>query len=66
MKYIVMLGDGMADEPIEALGGKDPSGVCGYAHPGRLRAPVGDRNGGHHPGGHVSGQRHGQSFGDRI
>ena len=24
MKYIVMLGDGMADEPIEALGGKTP------------------------------------------
>ena len=24
MKYIVMLGDGMADEPLEALGGKTP------------------------------------------
>ena len=24
MKYIVVLGDGMADEPIEALGGKTP------------------------------------------
>ena len=24
MKYIVILGDGMADEPIEALGGKTP------------------------------------------
>ncbi len=24
MKYIVLLGDGMADEPIEALGGKTP------------------------------------------
>ena len=24
MKYLVMLGDGMADEPIEALGGKTP------------------------------------------
>lgn len=24
MKYILMLGDGMADEPIEALGGKTP------------------------------------------
>jgi 2,3-bisphosphoglycerate-independent phosphoglycerate mutase len=22
MKYVVILGDGMADEPIEALGGK--------------------------------------------
>ena len=24
MKYVVVLGDGMADEPIEALGGKTP------------------------------------------
>ena len=24
MKYIVLLGDGMADEPIEALNGKTP------------------------------------------
>ncbi len=24
MKYIVVLGDGMADEPIEGLGGKTP------------------------------------------
>lgn len=29
MKYIVVLGDGMADEPIEALGGKTP---LAYAH----------------------------------
>jgi 2,3-bisphosphoglycerate-independent phosphoglycerate mutase len=24
MKYIVILGDGMADEPIDSLGGKTP------------------------------------------
>ena len=24
MKYVVVLGDGMADEPIESLGGKTP------------------------------------------
>ena len=24
MKYIIVLGDGMADEPLEALGGKTP------------------------------------------
>ena len=24
MKYVIVLGDGMADEPIEALGGKTP------------------------------------------
>ncbi|MDO5337931.1 MAG: cofactor-independent phosphoglycerate mutase [Eubacteriales bacterium] len=29
MKYVVVLGDGMADEPIEALGGKTP---LEYAH----------------------------------
>lgn len=28
MKYIVMLGDGMADEPLEALGGKTPLEVA--------------------------------------
>ena len=24
MKYVIVLGDGMADEPIDALGGKTP------------------------------------------
>ena len=24
MKYIVILGDGMSDEPVEALGGRTP------------------------------------------
>ena len=24
MKYVIILGDGMADEPIESLGGKTP------------------------------------------
>ena len=24
MKYVIVLGDGMADEPIEDLGGKTP------------------------------------------
>jgi len=27
MKYVILLGDGMADFPIEVLGGK-PFGVC--------------------------------------
>lgn len=35
MKYIIVLGDGMADEPIEALGGKTP---LAFAH-----TPVMDR-----------------------
>ena len=29
MKYLVVLGDGMADEPVEALGGLTP---LAYAH----------------------------------
>ena len=32
MKYIVMLGDGMADYPIEALGGKTPLQVAKKPH----------------------------------
>ena len=28
MKYIIVLGDGMADEPIESLGGKTPLQVA--------------------------------------
>ena len=28
MKYIVVLGDGMADEPIDSLGGKTPLEVA--------------------------------------
>ena len=28
MKYIIVLGDGMADEPIQALGGKTPLEVA--------------------------------------
>ena len=28
MKYIVMLGDGMADEPLNELGGKTPLEVA--------------------------------------
>ena len=31
MKYIVVLGDGMADEPLEELGGKTPLAVS-YTH----------------------------------
>ena len=28
MKYIVVLGDGMADEPLEELGGRTPLGFA--------------------------------------
>lgn len=36
MKYIVMLGDGMADYPVEALGGKTPLQVAVKPHIDRL------------------------------
>ena len=32
MKYIIVLGDGMADEPIEALGGKTPLQAANTPH----------------------------------
>ena len=34
MKYIVILGDGMADEPIDALGGKNTPCLRGNARNG--------------------------------
>ena len=36
MKYLVVLGDGMADEPGEALGGLTP---LAYAHPPVMSGP---------------------------
>ncbi|WP_321390824.1 cofactor-independent phosphoglycerate mutase [uncultured Desulfuromusa sp.] len=36
MKYIILLGDGMADEPIAALGGKTPLEVAHTPHMDRL------------------------------
>ena len=32
MKYIIVLGDGMADEPIEALGNKTPLAYANTGH----------------------------------
>ncbi len=34
MKYVVVLGDGMADEPIEELGGEDSPGGGQHADDG--------------------------------
>lgn len=28
MKYVLIIGDGMADDPLEQLGGKTPLEVC--------------------------------------
>ena len=41
MKYVVVLGDGMADEPIEQLGGKTPQDD---AMERLLRARMGNKN----------------------
>lgn len=38
MKYVVMLGDGMADYPVEALGGKTPLQVAKKPHIDQLAA----------------------------
>ena len=29
MKYVMIIGDGMADDPLGALSGKTPLGICG-------------------------------------
>ena len=36
MKYVVVLGDGMADEPIEALGGRTPLEAANTPHMDRI------------------------------
>ncbi len=36
MKYVVFLGDGMADEPIEELGGRTPLAVANHPHLDRI------------------------------
>ena len=36
MKSIIILGDGMADEPIAALGGKNPTSICPYTLHGQI------------------------------
>ena len=38
MKYIVVLGDGMADEPLESLGGKTPLEYASTPEMDRLAA----------------------------
>ena len=38
MKYVIVLGDGMADEPLEELGGLTPLAYAGTAHLDALSA----------------------------
>ena len=56
----------MADEPLEALGGKSPLEYADTPTPGRLRKKIRDRHGIHDPGGYVAGKRHRQPFRHRI
>ena len=63
MKHIVILGDGMADEPIEALGGLTPLQAADTPYMDKLAAL--GRNGrlktvpdGFHPGSDPEDERH--------
>ena len=56
MKYIVVLGDGMADEPLSQLGGKTPLD----------QQTQRDRDGAYHSGGDEAGLRHGESGGSGL
>ena len=42
MKYILVLGDGMADEPIESLGGKTPLEAASTPLMDTLASTIGD------------------------
>ena len=58
MKYIVILCDGMADEPLESLSGKTPLEAAKTLNMDRLakNAEIGN----------VSGKRYCKPVGDRI
>ena len=56
MKYIVILCDGMADEPLEKLGGKTPLEAARTPNMDRLAKSRGDRNGAHGAGGNGTGK----------
>ena len=58
MKYIVVLGDGMADEPLEMLGGKTPLEYASTPQMDRLASQSEIGMAVTIP----AGQRHGESF----
>ena len=62
MKYLVILGDGMADRPIESLGGRTPLEYAKTPKMDELAAKGEDRHGTYDPGRHEAGQRHCQSL----
>ena len=50
MKYVVILGDGMADWQVEELGGKTPLSCADTPMLDELAVVSHDRNGKNHPG----------------
>ena len=66
MKYIVVLGDGMADEPIAELGGKTPLEFARTPQMDRLaaRSEIGMTS--TIPEGNGSGKRYGEPFRSRL
>ena len=66
MKYIVILCDGMADEPLESLSGKTPLEAAKTLNMDRLAKMRGDRDGSDSSERNVSGKRYCKPVGDRI
>ena len=63
MKYIVILCDGMADEPLEELDGRTPLEAARTVNMDRLAA---DSDGPDCPGGNGARKRYGKSVCDRL
>ena len=63
MKYIVILCDGMADEPLESLSGKTPLEAAKTLNMDRLAK---NRDGSDSSERNVSGKRYCKPVGDRI
>lgn len=66
MKYVVVLCDGMADEPLEELGGMTPLEKAHTPNLDRMAADFRDWHGADCSRRDGSGKRYGESFRDRI
>lgn len=66
MKYLVMLCDGMADEPLEELEGRTPLEAGGNTESGPSCTDFGNRDGAHCSERNGTRKRYGKSVGDRI
>ena len=60
MKYVVVLGDGMADEPIPEIGGRTPLEDARTPGYGRSGVRFGNRTCADHSGGNEARKRYGQ------